>query len=148
MSKGFSLDFDGFLDYARDLSNLGEETLKQAVDDAFTQSKDYVNNEIEKAMDNSKYHFDGTGYSKGRSKQSLNKIRQRPVEWSGTTAKAYIGVDLTEAPGMIFVMNGTPHMRKDTKLFNALKVKGNIKKEVEEIQKNAFANYLEGALND
>lgn len=148
MSKGFSLNFDGFLDYARDLSNLGEETLKQAVDDAFTQSKDYVSTEIAKAMENSQYNFDGTGYSKGKSKKSLNEIMQKPVEWSGNVAKAYIGVNLTDAPGMIFVMNGTPHMRKDNKLFNALKVKGNIKKEVEEIQKNAFANVLGEALND
>lgn len=147
MAKGFSLDFDGFLDYARELGELGEDTLIKAVDDAFTASKDFVNDEIEKAMDRSSYHFDGTGYSKGKSKKSLEKIRNMPVEWQGTTAKAYVGVDLAEAPGMLFIINGTPHMKKDTKIYNAIKVKGKIKKEVEQIQKDIFAKAIEEALN-
>lgn len=147
MAKGFSLDFNGFLDLAEEIGNLGEGYLQDAVDRAFTASKNYVNDEIESAMNASKYHFDGTGYSKGKAKASFEKVRQKPVEWNGTTATAYIGVDLSEAPEMIFLIYGTPHMQKDTKLYNAIKVKGKIKKEVERIQKAEFDKVIEEALN-
>lgn len=138
MAKGFSLDFNGFLDLAREVDELGEGYLQEAVDRAFTASKDYVNEEIESAMNASKYNFDGTGYSKGKAKASLSKVEQLPVEWNGSTASAYVGVDLSEAPEMLFIIHGTPHMAKDTKLYNAVKVKGKIKKEVERIQAEEF----------
>lgn len=143
MAKGFSLDFDGFLDLAREVDELGEGYLQEAVDRAFTASKDYVNDEIESAMNASKYNFDGTGYSKGKAKASLSKVEQLPVEWNGTTASAYVGVDLSEAPEMLFIIHGTPHMAKDTKLYNAVKVKGKIKKEVERIQAEEFYKVIE-----
>lgn len=143
MAKGFSLDFDGFLDLAREVDELGEGYLQEAVERAFTASKDYVNNEIESAMNASKYHFDGTGYSKGKAKASLSKVEQLPVEWNGTTASAYVGVDLSEAPEMLFLIHGTPHLAKDTKLYNAVKVKGKIKKEVERIQAEEFNKVIE-----
>lgn len=143
MAKGFSLDFNGFLDLAREVDELGEGYLQEAVERAFAASKDYVNNEIESAMNASKYHFDGTGYSKGKAKASLNEIGKQPVKWNGTTASAYIGVDLSEAPEVLFIIHGTPHMAKDTKLYNAVKVKGNIKKEVERIQAEEFSKVIE-----
>ena len=146
--NNFSLDFNGFLDYANELGNLGDEVLRKAVDNAFTSSKDYVNNEIEKAMNSSRYHFDGTGYSKGKAKKSLNKIKQMPVEWNGNTAKAFIGVDLNEALEVVFIIYGTPRMPKDTNLHNAIKVKGKYKKQVEEIQKEEFNKVLEEALRN
>lgn len=147
-NKGFSLEFDGFLDLAKEVDNLGEEALKKAVNNALTASKDYVNNEVSKAMDASKYHFDETGYSKGKAQKSLAKISKMPVEWIGTTAKAYIGVDLNNALEVAFIIYGTPHMKKDTKLHNAIKVKGNIKKEVEKIQKEEFNKVIEEVLNN
>lgn len=147
-NNGFSLNFDGFLDLAREIDNLGEDALKKAVDNALTASKDYVNNEVLKAMDASKYHFDKTNYSKGKAKASLVKISNMPVKWTGTTAKAYIGVDLNDALEVAFIIYGTPHMKKDTKLYNAIKVKGNIKKEVEKIQKEEFNKVIEEALKN
>ncbi len=147
MAKGFSLNFDGFLDLAREIDELGEGYLQKAVDNAFTASKEYVNKEIESAMNASKYHFDGTNYSQGKAKASLNAVKQMPVEWEGTTAKAYIGVRLREALEMAFIIHGTPHMAKDAKLYNAVKVKGKIKKEVERIQQEEFNKVIEEALN-
>lgn len=146
--NNFSLDFNGFIDYAKQLGNLGGEALHKAVDNAFTASKDYVNNEIEKAMDASRYNFDGTGYSKGKAKKSLNMVRQLPVEWTGSTAKAYIGVNLNEALEVVFIIYGTPRMPKDNKLHNAIKVKGKVKKEVERIQQEEFNKVIEEALNN
>ena len=66
MAGGFSLDFNGFLDLAEQIDGLGEGYLRQAVENALTASKDFVNAEIESALDASKYHFDGKHFSKGK----------------------------------------------------------------------------------
>ena len=58
--NNFSLNFDGFIDYAKQIGELGDDALKLAVDNAFSKSKEYVNDEVKKAMDASKYNFDGT----------------------------------------------------------------------------------------
>lgn len=147
-SNKFSLDFDGFLDYARELSELGDDVLKKAVDNAFTASKEYINNEVSKAMDASRYNFDGTGYSQGKAKASLREVEAMPVEWNGTVAEAYIGVRTRDALEVLFLGYGTPHLAADTKLLNAIKVKGKHKKEVERIQKEEFNKVLEEALSN
>lgn len=143
----FDLNFDGFLDFARDLDALGEGYLQKAVDNAFTATKNFVNAEVEKAMDSSPYHFDGQGYSKGESKKSLEEVKAKPVEWNGTVATAKAGVNLSEAPQAIILAYGTPHSAGDKKLLNALKVKGNIRKEVDRIQAEEFNKVMEEALN-
>ena len=126
----FSLDFDGFLDLSKELDELGNGYLKKAVDNAFTASKDYVNNAVDEAMSKSRYHFErGQGYSRGKAGFSLAIVRNMPVEWQGTVAKAYIGVSLRDALEMQFLIYGTPHLAADTNLRNAIKVKGKYKKD-------------------
>ena len=147
-SNKFSLNFDGFLDFAREVDQLGEGFLKTAVDNAFTASKNYVNEEVLNAMNNSRYHFDGTGYSQGKAKKSLEEVRQMPVEWNGSVASAYIGVRTRDALEVLFLGYGTPHLAADTKLINAIKVKGKVKKEVEKIQQEEFIKVIEEALNN
>ena len=144
----FSLNFDGFLDLAREVSELGDEALKKAVDNAFTVSKDYVNNEVAKAMEQSRYNFDGTGYSRGKAKASLEEVAELDVTWNGTVAEAYIGVKTKEALEVLFLSYGTPHIAADTKLLNAIKVKGKVKKEVERIQQEEFTKVIEEALTN
>lgn len=146
--NNFSLDFNGFMDLAKQLGELGEDKLQKAVDNAFTASKDFVNAEVDKAMDASKYNFDGTGYSKGKAKKSLEKVRKMPVEWTGTTAKAYVGVRTRDALEVLFLAYGTPHIKADKKLCDAIKVKGKIKRKVEEIQKEEFNKVIEEALRN
>lgn len=146
--NNFSLNFDGFIDYAKQIGELGDDALKLAVDNAFSKSKEYVNDEVKKAMGASKYNFDGAGYSKGKAKKSLEEISEIPVEWTGTTAKAYIGVSLKDALEVAFIMYGTPHMAKDKQLYNAIKVKGKVKQKVEEIQKEEFNKVIEEALRN
>lgn len=148
MAKGFSLDFDGFLDLAEQISELGDEHLRAAVENAFTASKDYVNGEVSKAMDDSRYNFDGTGYSRGRAKASLNEVAQMPVEWSGTVATANIGVKTSDALEVLFLAHGTPHLAGDKKLLNAIKVKGKVREKVSQIQQEEFNKVIEEALND
>lgn len=146
--NNFSLNFDGFLDLVRDIENLGDGYLQKAVDNAFNASKEYVNSEVSKAMDNSRYNFDGTGYSQGKAKASLKEVAKLPVEWSGFVAKAYVGVRTRDALEVLFLGYGTPHLTADTKLINAIKVKGKVKKEVERIQKEEFNKVIEEGLSN
>ena len=149
MSKNkFSLNFDGFLDLAREVDEIGEGYLKIAVENALTKSKDYVNNEVEKAMDESKYNFDGTGYSRGKAKRSLEEVRKMPIEWNGNTAEAYIGVRNRDALEVHFIIYNAPNTPVDQKLHNAIKVKGKVRKEVERIQQEEFKKVIEEALTN
>ena len=148
----FSLDFDDFLKLADQVDRLGDGYLKQATENALRKSSDYVNQEVLNAMNKSKYSFTaGQGGSKGRARESLEKVSQMPIKWEGTKAFAYIGVDLSEATEVIFLMNGTtlngnPHIKADTKLKNAIKVKGKVKKKASEIQKEEFTKVIEEAM--
>ena len=143
----FDLNFDGFLDLAKDIDALGEGYLQKAVDNAFTETKNFVNAEIEKAMDVSPYNFDGQGYSKGESKKSLEEVKTQPVEWNGTVATAKAGVNLKDAPQAIILAYGTPHLAGDKNLLNALKVKGKVRQEVDRIQAEEFNKIMEEALH-
>lgn len=147
--SNFSLNFDGFLDFTREIDALGEGYLQKAVENAFTASKNYINEEVGKAMDASRYNFtEGKGYSKGKSKRSLEEVKQMPVEWNGSVASAYLGVRVRDALEVHFIIHGAPHTPKDTNLYNAIKVKGKYKKEVEKIQQEEFIKVIEEALSN
>lgn len=139
----WDLNFDGFMDLSRELSEkYGNEALLKATSKALDETRKFVNAEVEKAMNSSKYHFDGTGYSKGKAKQSLEELKSAPVEVVGTIVKVKAGVDLSKAPEVIILASGTPHLKKDTKLNNAIRVKGKIRQQVNDIQKEVFINAL------
>lgn len=144
-NKGFSLDFNGFLDFAESIDELGKgDALLEVVTEAIQKTKDFVNDEAEKALNSSAYSFDkGEHYSQGRARASLEKVRQMPVEVSGTVVTGYAGFDLAEAPEVLPLAYGTPHLAKDTKLYNAIKVKGRVKKKVDELQRDIFTKALE-----
>lgn len=142
----FGLDFDGFLDLSKQIDQMGEGYLKKATDNALTKSKEYANAEIIRAMETSPYHFNkGQGRSTGKALKSVQEVAKKPVEWDGTIAKAYIGSDLKEAPEAIILAMGTPHLKADTKLKNALKVKGAVRKEVSRIQQEEFFKVMKEA---
>lgn len=144
--KGFSLDFDGFLDFADSISRrYGDEWLLYAAEQAIEESRKYVNGEIYKAMLESPYSFmEGVEYSQGTALESLAEISNMPTEVSGTVVTAYAGVDLEKAPEALMLALGTPHLAADKKLYNAIKVKGKVKKQVERIQKKVFETVLSG----
>jgi len=150
MAKGFSLDFGDFLDYAEQLDKIGgSDALLNATVKALDESKKYVNEAISEAMGASEYEFSGGGYSKGDARKSLQEISQMPVMVEGTVVKAYTGVDLAETPEVIILaVVGAPNRAKDTKLSNAVRVKGKIRKEVDKIQEEIFHTALREALND
>ncbi len=148
--KGFSLDFGGFLDFAEQLDNLGgSDALLNATVKALDESKEYVNNAVSEAMNSSEYNFDGTGYSQQEARKSLQEISKMPVMVEGTVVKAYTGVDLAKTPEVIILaVTGAPNRAKDTKLSNAVRVKGKIRKEVDKIQEEVFNKALREALNN
>ena len=147
MAKGFSLDFKGFLDFAEDISNLGDDVLLDATVKALDESRKLTNIEIGAAMKASKYSFKkGEKYSQGDARASLIEVSNMPTEVNGTEVIAYAGVDLSKAPEVAILMHGTPHLAKDKKIYNAVKVKGSFRKKIDQLQKDIFNNALEEAL--
>lgn len=144
----FSLNFDGFLDLARQIDELGEGYLKQATENALTKSKEYVSGQVMEALETSRYNFKGTGRSHGTTKKSAEEVAKMPLIWEGTMAITYVGVDWNEAPQATLLAYGTPHIQGDTKLRNALKVKGKVAKEVSRIQQEEFFKVIEEAQNN
>jgi hypothetical protein len=145
-NKGFSLDFKGFLDLAEDISErYGDEALLEATEQALDETRKYVNAELREAMKSSKYSFtESVGYSQGEAMRSLAKVESMPIETSGTIVTAYAGFDLEEAPEALILAYGSPHLAKDTRLYNAIKVKGKVKNEVALLQHKVFTAALEG----
>lgn len=141
----FDLNFDGFLDLASEISEkYSDEWLLYATEQALDKSKLEVNVEIGKAMESSRYNFNGGGYSQEKAMESLLKVADMPVEVNGTEVKAFIGVDLDEAPEAMILALGTPHLEADKNLYRALKVKGRIRKRVDMIQSEVFHKVLNG----
>lgn len=146
--QGISIDFAGVFELEKTLENLGNEIYTKAVINALAASKNYVNEEIVKAMDASPYHFDGTGYSQLKTKKGLSKVEQMDVKVKGNEAIAYAGVSFYDAPELWFIAHGAPHTPADQNIFNAVRVKGKVKKEVERIQQEEFTKVIEEALNN
>lgn len=145
--QGISVDFEGVFELQNTLASLGDEIYKKAVVNALAASKDYVNGEIQKAMDASQYHFDGTKYSLLKTQKGLNKVEQMDVEIKGAQAVAYAGVSFYDAPELWYIAHGAPHTPADQNIYNAVRVKGKVKQEVERIQKEEFNKVIEEALN-
>ena len=141
------IDFAGVFELQNTLASLGDAVLQKAVVNALGASKDYVNDEIQKAMDASPYHFDGTKYSLLKTQKGLNKVEQMDVEIKGAQAVAYAGVSFYDAPELWYIANGAPNTPKDQNLYNSVRVKGKVKQRVEEIQKEEFNKVIEEALN-
>lgn len=143
------IQFDGFLELARQIDQLGEGYLKQAAENALVKSAEYANREVIQAMDASKFSFTaGKGRSRGRARKSAEEIAKTEIEWNGTTAQIPVGVSWYEAPEITYLSFGTPHIKGDTKLKNATRVKGAVGKEVARIQQEEFTKVLQEAMND
>ena len=149
VNKGFGLDFSGFLDLAESIDELGKgDALLEVVTDAITQTKDLVNSECEQALKSSKYNFtEGAGYSQGRARASLEEVKKMPVEVNGSQVVGYAGFDLAVAPEVLMIAYGAPTTPKDKNIYNAIKVKGRVKKDIEKLQSDIFQNGLKKLVN-
>lgn len=82
----------------------------------------------------------GGDYSTGKT---LSTLLERPkVEWTGDTATVRVGFDISEGGfPSIFLMYGTPRMKKDQKLYNAF-YGAQTKREITEAIENALYNEI------
>lgn len=138
MANKFSLDFQGFLDFAYKIEELGgSEALKKATDNALKATDRYVTKEVDNAVAKSKFNFDRTG----RTKSSLDK--EIKTEWDGTVGKATAGFHITQG-GLAsqFLIYGTPHIAGDTNLRNAVRGEGKHRKIIRQLQQEEFSKVL------
>lgn len=120
------ITFRGFEEYAEKIDRLNGD-LDNTVKKALQASFDHVTPKVETAINR---HV-----QTGETKRTLK--RSETVQWEGR--KAYIKVGFKFPKGMpsIFLMYGTPRMKKDTKLYNAI-YGTKTQKEIKQIQKEIF----------
>ena len=108
--KKFGIEFDGFADMMAKLDEL-EGDLKKVTEDCLEVAHDIITPKVHDAM---KKHRQ-TGDTEKSIKDNSS------VEWEGMTASVDIGFKISEG-GLpsIFLMYGTPRMKKDTKLYSAI----------------------------
>lgn len=124
------LQFDGWEDTLAKLDELGgTKAMKRGVEGALRASKEYVNPQIEAALNKLPA---GGKYSTGDTKRSIDK--DMSIEWSAMTGEIKVGFDLKKS-GMtsIFLMYGTPRMKPVPGLKNAI-YGTKTKKQIKEIQ--------------
>lgn len=126
-----SLQFKGFEEYAERLDKLGGD-LKATTEKALQNSHDFITPKVRAAMN--KHH------RTGETEDSI--ASNAKVVWEGSVASVDVGFNLTEG-GMpsIFLMYGTPRMKKDQALYDS--IYGNrTKKAIKELQEKTFARAI------
>lgn len=118
-----SITFDGFADLADAIDRAGGD-LKKAVDEALTDTQKLIQDNVQSAAE--VYQHGGRkGYATGKMYDAI--IRNPEVEWKGSVAEVGTGFSTNDRHTVagfmhsIFVMYGTPRMKKDTKVYNAIK---------------------------
>lgn len=104
------LEFDGFEEVVNRLKKLDGD-VKDITEKALEASRDYVVPNLHSAM--------APHRRTGKTEGAIDEKSR--VEWTGTLAKISVGFDLKHG-GLpsIFLMYGTPKMKKDQKLYNAI----------------------------
>lgn len=129
------LEFKGFEEFAARLDELGGD-LKETTEKALKASHDLVTPKIKAAM--TKHNKSGD-----TSRAILDKSA---VVWDGAVASIDVGFDIQKG-GMpsIFLMYGTPRVKPDRDLYNA--IYGNkTKKEIKELQQEIFSADIKKAM--
>ena len=127
MSNKTYLEFDGFDEVIARLNNLNANT-KNIAEKALKKSHSIITKKAEEAITphNDTY----------QTERSLR--REAEIEWAGTLASVKTGFSISDGGlASIFLMYGTPRMKKDQKMYNAFW--GNsTQNEVKEAQKEIF----------
>lgn len=133
----FGIQFDGFNELMEDLDRLGGD-LKNVVEECL---------KVPNKIITPKLHADMKKHKRsGATEKSI--VDNSRVKWEGTTASVDVGFKISNG-GLpsIFLMYGTPRMKKDTKLYNDIygsQIKKSIAAEQEKILKNAIQKRLGG----
>lgn len=127
-----TLQFKGFEEYAEKLDKLGGD-LKATTEKALQNSHDFITPKIKAAI--KKHHRSGL------TEKSL--ATDTKVKWEGSTASIDIGFKIGDG-GLpsIFLMYGTPRMKKDQNLYDSI-YGSKTKKEIAELQEKTFARAIQ-----
>ena len=137
MGNKFGIQFDGFTELMENFDRLGGD-LKEVSEECLTVAHEVVTPKIKADIRRHK--------RTGATEKSIKNNVQ--ISWEGTTASVGVGFKIGEG-GLpsIFLMYGTPRMKKDTKLYNDIygsAVRKEIAAKQEEILQNAIAQRLGG----
>lgn len=137
-----TVEFNGFVTLKKQLDELGGNATKRAVESALKASQNIVADNVSAAMQSHN--------KTGDVAKSI--IDGSPVEWTGDTAAIGVGFKISNG-GLpsIFLMYGTqvhgqPHVKPDMNLYNAVYGTA-VKKQIREIQKEAFEKVLKRVMN-
>ena len=133
-----SINFKGFEEYAEKLEGLGGD-LRAAVDEALTESYEYVTRNLEADM---KKH-----YLTGETERSI--LRDSKVEWNGNIGEIKVGFDIkNRGLPSVFLMYGTPRhapghpgTTADKQLYDDV-YGSSTKRKISKIQKDIFEKAL------
>ena len=129
------MQFDGMDAIIRQLEQL-EVDVRETVTDALQEAGQLVTEQARAAIQ----PHERTGKTEA-------SLRENPtVEWTGTEAAVNVGFDINNG-GLpsIFLMYGTPRMKKDIKLYNAV-YGAETKKKIEQIERDALNAAVEKAM--
>ena len=147
-----TIDFKGFTDYMEKMDKLGgTDLMKKGVEAGLKASKQYVNQEIKKAMVKSNLPAKGQ-YSRGDTEKSIDKDFN--VTWEGTVGYTNIGFKFDKIGLLsIYLMygtksaHGTPRMKPVEGLYDAIygkKTKSQMRKLQKEAINKVIKRYMEG----
>ena len=144
MAKKFSLEMDGLAKLSESFQKMADPArISKAVGTALEKSADHAQKKLESAVDSSKFNFDRTG----ETKKSLLKSQTANVNGDIISVKVGFDItgDITGHKGLpsIFLMRGTPRIKPDKKLYNAIYGSA-AKKEIEKIQIDTFMDQIGG----
>ena len=126
-----SIDFIGFEEMATKLDGLGGD-LKSISDKALRTTHDVITQKLHKDMERHK--------RTGKTENSIADTAS--VEWEGNKASIKVGFRISGG-GLpsIFLMYGTPRMKKDQNLYNDV-YGSKTRRQVRELQHNIFSEAL------
>ena len=138
-----SLDYSGMDKLMGDIIKAGGN-IEEAAKDALKITHKHVTGKIEKAMpkhtiNDKPVDWDHTG----ETKESL--IKEADIEFSNGVGQVVAGFDFPGAAS--YLIRGTPRMQPDPKLEQAMGGK-NVRRQVHELQEEAFEDYLSEILGE
>ena len=128
----FGIDFSGFAEMMEDLDRLGGD-LKKTAKDCLEVAHETVTPRVKADMTRHK--------RTGRTERSI--YENKNVEWEGNAASIAVGFTFQEGLASVFLMYGTPRMKKDRKLYNDIYGRA-VQKKIEEEQ----AKIVERAISE
>lgn len=132
-----SILFDGFDDLAAEIDRAGGD-LTAAVEDALQQTQEFIQNGLTMAA--APYNGKGLkGYATGKMFGSI--VDDRKIYFKGNVAEVRVGFELDKGFHSIFIMYGTPRIKKDQKIYNAIKGT-KTQKEIAELQEMVLRKHL------